>query len=319
MKITHNLYCKLILSVFIGLVSRIANAEATEISSATYEISPIIGFGQENFYFQIADFDAVNKSRTVNFEPNIAGVTRLGVNAFGFGIGYSFRGTEKSNDSLKGNTSFADLQLNYHNKKWGIDTFYQTYTGFYTNNTQAIQYFPNLSFNHRAIMLRYALQDSDFSVNGIVDQADEINSDAGKLYALAGFHDHKMEADVSIMQMENAGIDLQIENLRKLQAKSLNIGLGYGYQWVYSNKLFIGVLADMISTMAKYDYETTTGSTSETNSTFSYNFKLAGGYAGGHHRTGLSLNGDVTTLKTNGRGNIKAAAGRILLYYRFVF
>ncbi|MBY0555000.1 DUF4421 domain-containing protein [bacterium] len=312
MKITHNLYFKLISAFCISLVLRISHGQATEIS-------PIIGVGQESFNFEISEFDPSNKSSIIKFEPNIAGVTRLGVNAYGFGIGYSFRGTEKSKDIRKGNTNFSDLQLGYHNKTWGVEGFYQIYTGFYTSNTVDIQSFPNLTFKHYALTGRYSLQDSDFSVGAIVDQADDIKGDAGKLYLVGGIREHLMETDDSLLKQENAGLNTELENLRKLKALSLNLGLGYGHYWRYSNNFFTGLLIDLLTTYANYDFESTTGKRSDSDYTLSYNFKLAGGYIESHYRFGLSLNGDVTTLKTTGRGFLKPTASRVIIYLRYVF
>lgn len=291
---------------------RISDLQATEIS-------PIIGVGQESFSFEIGDFNPANKNSAIKFEPNIAGVTRLGINVDGFGIGYSFRGSEKSGDVRKGSTHFSDLQLGYHNKNWGVEGFYQTYTGFYTSNTNDIQSFPNLTFNHYALMGRYALQESDFSVGGIVDQSEDIKGDAGKTYIVGGIREHLMETNTSLLQQEFAGINPELESLRRVKAVSLNLGLGYGHHWRYSNNFFTGLLFDLLATYANYDFETTTIKKSDSDYTLSYNIKLAGGYIENNYRFGLSLNGDMTTLKTTGRGQLKPTASRIIIYLRYVF
>jgi hypothetical protein len=75
--ITKILYLKLIGLFCIVTFSKINSTHATEIS-------PSIGFGQESFNFEIADYGA--GSKTIKFDPNIAGVTRLGLNALGFGM-----------------------------------------------------------------------------------------------------------------------------------------------------------------------------------------------------------------------------------------
>jgi hypothetical protein len=75
--ITKILYLKLIGLFCIFTFSKINPTHATEIS-------PLIGFGQESFNFEIADYGA--GSKTIKFDPNIAGVTRLGLNALGFGM-----------------------------------------------------------------------------------------------------------------------------------------------------------------------------------------------------------------------------------------
>ena len=170
----------------------------TLFASAT-DFSPILGLGQESFSFTIADVQTYE----IKFEPNIAGVSRIGINAFGFGIGYSFRGGGKDLDPAKGSTSFFDLQLGYNTKQWGIDSFYQTYKGFYTSNTTAIQNFQNLSFTHYALTGRYALTSSEFSIGGLLDQSEDVNTTASKYYVVGGVRYHSMETDQSLLQADS--------------------------------------------------------------------------------------------------------------------
>ena len=62
---TKNLYLKLILSFCILSFCKIEYTQATEIS-------PIIGVGQENFTFEVSEFDPTNKNKKLSFEPNMA-------------------------------------------------------------------------------------------------------------------------------------------------------------------------------------------------------------------------------------------------------
>ncbi|MBC7740910.1 MAG: DUF4421 family protein [Bdellovibrionaceae bacterium] len=205
-------------------------------------VSPIIGLGQENFDFSVSD---IGQSRpALNFEPNMAGVSRLGINAFGFGIGYSFRGSNDSLDPRKGTTTFYDLQLGYHTRKWGLDSFYQTYQGFYTGNTVALQTFPDLKFKHYGLMGRWALSDTDFSVGGLLDQSNEIRKSAGKFYVIGGVRHHSMETSTSLLQQENANINREVENLRKIEVTSINGGFGYGHYFISQSKFFVGALSE---------------------------------------------------------------------------
>ena len=191
--------------------------------SAT-EISPLIGLGQESFSFTV---EGVQK-KEIKFEPNIAGVSRIGVNAFGFSLGYSFRGGGKELDPAKGSTEFYDLQLGYNTKEWGIDSFYQTYKGFYTSNTVAIQNYQDLAFTHYALMSRYSLTPGEFSIGGLLDQSEEIKTTSGKYYLVGGVRYHSMISEVSILQFENANLNTELENLRKLKTTSVNLGVGAG-------------------------------------------------------------------------------------------
>ncbi len=311
MKTTTHLYrsVRALLPVFsIFLFCKTLNATATEFS-------PLVGLGQESFSFGIADV----QKEDIKFEPNIAGVSRIGLNAFGFGVGYSFRGGGKDLDPQKGSTDFYDLQLGYNTKDWGIDSFYQTYKGFYTSNTVAIQTYQNLLFTHYALTGRYALNSSEFSTGGLLDQSEEIKATASKYYIVGGIRQHQMETDISLLQAENAGLNPELEQLRKLKATSVNIGLGAGKYWVSASKFFIGAVLDLVGTVGAYSYQNTTDSKSGTYPSLSSNVKIGLGYAGDTWKSGIGITADTTTLKTPGATFLKPSAARILIYVRTKF
>lgn len=262
--------------------------------------------------------NVLSGDKDIKFEPNIAGVSRVGLNIDGFGIGFGFRGSSKDLDSAKGTTDFFDLQLSYHNKNWGLDGFYQNYKGFYTSNTNSVQVFPDLKFNHYALMGRYSLSDSDFSVNGLLDQSDEVKETAGKYFLVGGLRYHNTDSPTSFLQQENAGINPEMENLRGVKVTSLNFGLGAGKYWVSSARFFIGGLIDIIATYGMYDYNSVSDSYHSSYLTPSYDLKLGAGYNGDTFKSGVSFTADMTTLKTPGASYIRPSSNRILLYLRWV-
>ena len=259
----------------------------------------------------------------MKFEPNISGVSRFGVSINDFNLGFGISGSAQEIDLRKGTTSFLDLQLGYQKKNWGVDVFYQTYKGFYSESTQNIQLYPDLKFQHYGLMLRYALNESEFSVNGLVDQSDQVTTTAGKYYIVSGFREHAMENPTSLLQQDYAGGNPELEDLRKLNVTSFNLGVGTGKYWVSDSKFFVGGLADALVTFGLYHLESQHGVVSETNrssyATLSYNLKLGLGFSGDSFKTGLSLANDVTTLKTPGASYLRPSAVRLLLYIRLVF
>lgn len=311
MKITITLYFKLISLFCILTFCKNQHLQATEIS-------PIIGLGQENFTFEVTEFDPNNKKRTLKFEPNIAGILKLGISAYGFGIGYSFRGAEKDTDINKGKTNFSDWQLGYNSKNWGVETFYQNYKGFYTESTNAIQTFSDLKFNHIGLTARYAIGDEEFSVGGLTDQSNEIKETSGKYYLLFGYDEHNMETNISLLQLENAGINSDFENLRALKSNDIKVGIGAGKYWVHQGQLYIGGMMDLLATYANYDYTTTTQSYSDHDLTTSVNIRLGLGYKDSNIRYGVSFAGDATTLLAPGKAIIRPSANKALLYVRFI-
>lgn len=291
-------------------------AQATELFPPT-KISPIIGLGQENFTFEATDFGAGAKS--VKFEPNIAGILRLGVNAYGFGVGISLRTSGKDIDSQKGVTDFSDWQLGYQARNWGIDGYYQVYEGFYTTNTALIQLYPHTTFKHSGFTARYAFGDEEFSVGALTDQSEEIKNTSGKYYLVGGIHEHQLETDTALLQQEYAGINPEFENLRSLKAFSVSFGAGAGKYWVADSGFFAGGLLDLLGTYANYVYNASSGPRRDSDTTFSYDAKLAAGYSGVTLKSGFCFNFDVTRLKAADKGFITSSANRLMIYLRLVF
>lgn len=287
-------------------------------SAFAADFSPLFGLGQESFDFSLEDLEGPYSK--IKYQPNMAGVSRLGLNAYGFGIGYSFRGTTEGLDASKGQTEFFDLQLGYHTKKWGLDAFNQVYRGFYTTDTAQTQTFPDLKFQHYGLMGRYALNESEFSLNGLLDQSEEVRTTAGKYYVVGGFRHHLMESTTSLLQQDYAGFNPQIEDLRKLTVSSINFGFGAGKYWVSDSHFFVGALLDLLGTYGLYSYENNAQEkTSSSYATLSFNLRLGLGYAGTTYKFGLGVTGDTTTLKAPGVGFIKPQAVRSLLYMRLTF
>lgn len=281
------------------------------------EISPLFGVGQENFTFTVAN--ALPKDKEITFEPNISGVTRLGLNVFDFSIGSSFRSSGADLDPNKGTTTFFDLQLGYHKNNWGLDLFYQTYKGFFTSNTNAIQLFPDLNFIHHGLMSRYALNDSEFSIGGLMDQSEKVTQTASKVYVIGGFREHSMETPISLLQQENSSGNTDLQTLRKLKVNSFNLGLGAGKYWVNDSHFFAGGLVDLLSTFGLYEYTTTNDLSKSSYATISYDLKVALGYAGDTYKVGVSYTADSTTLRAPGTTFLKPTANRGLIYFRFAF
>ncbi|MBY0452905.1 MAG: DUF4421 domain-containing protein, partial [Bdellovibrionaceae bacterium] len=251
---TQTLYVRLISVFCILTFCKIALGGATEIS-------PIIGLGQENFTFEVQKFN--NGGGAVKFEPNVAGILRLGLDVYGFGFGYSFRNTEKSHDAAKGETKFSDLQLGYNAKNWGINTYFQSYEGFYTSNTNTIQTYPHTRFDHNEGLFRYALNDGDFAISSLIDQSTAIKPAPIKYYAVGGISQHRMTTDIPLLQLENAGTDPQLENLQELEAYSYKIGLGAGKYWVSDNYFFVGGLVDLLISTQDYKFKEFSGNTAD--------------------------------------------------------
>ncbi|MBC7752675.1 MAG: DUF4421 family protein [Moraxellaceae bacterium] len=282
------------------------------------QISPLFGLGQENFDFKIGDIGG--PKREAKYQPNMAGVSRLALTAYGFTVGASLRGSSQELDPKYGKTDFFDVQLDYHNRKWGIDFVYQDYKGFYTQSTNQLQLFPELRFQQYSLMGRIAMEEGDFTVGALLNQADQIKKSSGKYYFVGGFRQHVMDNTISLLQQDYVGINPELENLRKMKVTSLNLGLGAGKYWVADNHIFAGALLDLIGTYGFYKYTDVKNVDDMTQKpSLSYSLKVGFGYAGETYKFGFSLSGDSTTLVTPGLSFMVPQALRTLIYLRLTF
>lgn len=280
-------------------------------------ISPLFGLGQENIELGLSDIHADKKQ--IKYRPNIAGISRLALTAYGLTVGASFRGTEDL-DRNYGTTTFSDYQLGYDSYKWGVDATYQVYKGFYTTETTQTQLFPDLRLQQYALLGRYALEESDFSVGALMNQADEIKKTAGKYYFVGGFRQHVVENNISLLQQDYVGMNADLEAFRKMKVTSLNIGFGAGKYWVSDSHFFVGALVDILGTYGFYKYtDLNEVDDISQKSTLSFNIKVGAGYAGETYKFGLSFSGDSTTLMTPGSSYMTPQALKALFYLRLTF
>lgn len=290
---------------------------------AATEISPIFGLGTDIFAFQIEGLGA--NTKPIEYEPNIPGLTRLGVSAYGYGLSYGIRADVKELDPLKGNSEFFDFQFGYHNLSWGADLFVQKYTGFFIKNSDQFSstnpyfLFPDLKWSHYGLMGRYAMDNQGFSVSALMTQSEQIKKTAGSYFLIGGYRYHSLDSDNTLIPTTLQGINADMDNLRKLKAQSLNLGLGAGKYWVSDSRFFIGGVFDLLGTFALYDYQSLSSTSNNSYGTLSFNLKAGLGYSGDHFRSGLSYSSEVTTLKGFNDSFIKPAATQLLLYFRYAF
>lgn len=291
---------------------------------ATEKVSPYFGVGSDSFMFSIDSFTATQKQ--LNYEPNIPGLSRFGLSAFGFGASVSTRGSVEELDKDKGESKFLDFQVGYHNKKWGADLYVQNYEGFYLKNSEDVggtttyHLFPDLKFNHYGLMGRYAMDNNGgFTISALLNQGDEITKTAGSYFLVGGFRQYSFATESSLIPAPLQGINTEMDALRKLSVNTLNLGVGAGKYWVSSSKLFIGAVFDLTGTYGLYQYTLTTDEQDIDYSTISYSLKFGAGYAGKKWRSGVSAYADATTLQGLDRTYIKPQATAFFLYVRYVF
>lgn len=293
-------------------------------ASASEKISPYFGIGSDAFTFNIESF--TNTQENLEYEPNIPGLTRFGLSAYGLGASLSTRSPSKDLDQDKGESQFFDFQINYHTTRWGADLYVQNYKGFYLRNSSEVggtakyYLFPDLKFNHYGLMGRYAFDnDGDFSIGALLNQSDDITRTSGSYFFIGGFRQYTLDTENSLIPTPLQGVNLEMDALRKLAVNTLNLGVGAGKYWVSSSQFFIGAVLDLSGTYGLYNYTLTNNDFATDYTTLSYSLKFGTGYAGKKWRSGLSAYFDTTTLQGLDRTYIKPQATAFFIYVRYIF
>lgn len=309
---------RLVVKLFMFSFCLIAQASASE------KVSPYFGIGSDSFVFSIESFSDAQDQ--LNYEPNIPGLSRIGLSAYGLGASLSTRSSAAELDKTKGDSKFFDFQVNYNTTQWGVDLYVQNYKGFFLKNSSQVggtttyHLFPDLKFNHYGLMGRYSLDNNGgFSISALLNQADEIDKTAGSYFLVGGLRQYTVESDSTIVPTPLLGSNSELDNLRKLSANTLNLGVGAGKYWVSDSKFFIGGVFDLMGTAGVYKYTLTNDTQNSNYATISYSLKFGAGYAGKNWRSGLSAYSDTTTLQSLDHTFIKPQATAFFLYVRYVF
>ena len=288
------------------------------------EISPWFGVGNDSFAFSVEGLGP--NLPVIEYEPNIPGLSRLGINALGFGVSASFRADVKELNTQKGESRFFDFQIGYHNTRWGLDLFVQEYEGFYIKNTSAIggstnpyYTYPDLSFRHYGLMGRWAVDNQGFSISNLMNQAEQIKKTAGSYFIVGGIRHHTLDTPQTFIPTQYNGINTEMDQLRSIKTHSLNLGVGAGKYWVSEARLFAGAVFDLLGTYGLYSYEQTNIDSTSSYGTLSFNLKAGFGYSGENFRTGVSFSTEMTTLRGLNSAFVKPAANQLLIYIRSAF
>ncbi len=187
----------------------------------------------------------------LTFRPN---------NTFSFGVGtYLFElgfelvvaiPLDEKSKSIFGESKARDIQLNVLGKTFGVDLFYQKYSGFYiTDNgnepASGMPYpqRPDIISRNFGMTANYVFNNQKFSFRSVYNFAERQLYSKGSFLLFSGISSFKLSADSSILTPEheaNFGEEVSFENLRYT---TFSIAPGYTYSLIYKNFFLNGTLA----------------------------------------------------------------------------
>jgi hypothetical protein len=187
----------------------------------------------------------------VTFKPNNSYSFGLGMYLFevNFELAFAIPIDERSK-SIYGESDARDLQLNILGKKWGLDAFYQRYTGFYITDSQK-EVLPDTPYpqredivsKNRGLTGNYVFNNQKFSFRSAYNFAERQVFSKGSLLLFSSLSSFRVNADSSIINSSQRLAFGENVSFTNLKYTSFSIAPGYTYSIVFQNFFLNGTLS----------------------------------------------------------------------------
>lgn len=195
---------------------------------------------QRSLNFELARAD---RSSTLTYKPNNTYNLGLGVYLFELGLEFSFAIPLQEKSIVRfGESRARDLQLNVLSKRWGLDAFYQRYSGFYIvdkeNKLLATEPFPqrpDIGTKNFGITGHYVFNNQRFSFRSAYNFSERQLYSRGSFLLFATVNTFRVTADSSIVNENRQGDFGAQVNFTRLRYTTFSIAPGYTFNLTYNN------------------------------------------------------------------------------------
>ena len=203
---------------------------------------------QRTLYFQLERND---RSALLTYKPNNSYSFGVGTYLFelGFELAFAIPINEKSKE-IYGESKARDLQLNVLGKKWGLDAFYQKYSGFYVSDRDnkpdaGIPYpqRPDIDSRNFGLTGNYVLNNQKFSFRSAYNFAERQIYSKGSFLLFTTLGSFKISSDSSILSNQQKTLFGQDVSFTRLRYATFSIAPGYTYNLIYKNFFLNGTLS----------------------------------------------------------------------------
>ena len=203
---------------------------------------------QRSLSFELARAD---RTKRLTFKPNNTFSVGLGVYLFEVGAELAFAvPLDQLSKNIYGDSDARDLNLSVMGKRFGLDAFYQRYTGFYITEKDRLPA-PGSPFPHRADLVsrnfgitgNYVFNYSKFSFSAFYNYAERQLQSKGSFLLSANISTFRVAGDSSIIttaQESDFGPEVSFTRLRYT---TFSIAPGYTYSLVFRNFFLNGALS----------------------------------------------------------------------------
>ncbi len=227
------------------LITGLAHADIYFFAEEDYHIS--LGIEAQEYQIDFAD-DETNKHLV--YKPNLQSIVvpRIAYKKI-FGVSWAFKtGAGENEANFFGETQYTDFRFDFSFNSFTLNTFYSQYSGFYIDNSYAIN--PTLTEEDPRVLapdmysrimgaaITWVHKPQTFSLPNLMDQSERQEKMGGSVLFGASFTETTFSNDAGLIHPLVRGDYDLLAQLNKGKFQTFNIKAGYG--WAWSKKWFFG-------------------------------------------------------------------------------
>lgn len=195
---------------------------------------------QRSLNFELARAD---RSSILTYKPNNTYNLGMGVYLFELGLELSFAIPLREKSIARfGESKARDLHLNVLSKRWGVDAFYQRYSGFYIVDKEheppATEPFPqrsDIGTKNFGITGHYVFNNQRFSFRSAYNFSERQLYSRGSFLLFSALNTFRVSADSSIVNENRQGDFGTHVDFTRLRYTTFSIAPGYTFNLIYNN------------------------------------------------------------------------------------
>lgn len=287
-----------------------------------FSIWPMLKYRSLSFSIE----DKKQSQPSVVFNPNNDFKMGAGFYLFEVSFEISFSVPIAVRDELIfGKSKATDLQANILTKSWGLDLYYQKYSGFYKDDERvqvpigvAYPQRPDIFTRNLGVSAFYVWNNEKFSIRSSYNYADRQKKSAGSFILYGTINAFSVKGDSAILSAASQGELGEGSDFANIRYTTFSLAPGYSYNVVLRRFFANGTFAlGPAHHWIYYRAETGKGHHDIVfNST--YTLRLAAGYSGNRFFTGAGIVLQSRVVKfQNIRFENSTSVFRLLVGYRF--
>ncbi|HNV48302.1 MAG TPA: DUF4421 family protein [Spirochaetota bacterium] len=325
-----------ILCVIASMLPALARAADIDQFDDKIMIRPFVQYPISQLQIRNYDnsLDAVSSDTLTNlttYQPNVNFNVGLGVGYKWFGLSYQMAVTGTARDEADyGRSEYIDFQFYFVFKKFGVDLFFQRYSGYYLVNpirldnpqdynvTKGDAHVKRSDLKLTSIGLNgYYIFNDNFSFKAAFKQTERQNTSAGSFMLMASAINYGIEAEHSLIPPSQEVFYGENAGFSRGMFTALCVLPGYAYTFVFPNHVFITPAGFIGAGGMIKNYHVTSGDKGETDFCWKFNVRIGAGYNGDTYFYGITAMYDRTDSQgfvSKGGISVAVAVGQIEAY-----